>query len=77
MFIHGKDHYRTIANKIADRLKQARNAKNVTITQLAARMGVRRSLIYNIEQKKSSMNVTTMLRVCDALDLSPGKLLVN
>jgi len=75
MFIHGKAHYKEIAGRIADKLSEARKEKKVTITQLAARMGIRRSLIYNIEQKKCSMSVMTLLRFSDALGLKADKFL--
>ncbi len=75
MFIHGKEAYKETAKRLTARIVKARRDSGLTITQLANRMGIRRSLIYNHENASCSMNVITLLRMCDALGVKPDKML--
>ncbi len=75
MFIGSKEEYKKKASRLSWRFHNARKEQGLTVTQLANRMGVRRSLIYNHENGSCSMNVTTLLRMCDAMGLKPESLL--
>lgn len=76
-FIGDKPHYKRQANFLAHRVHQARKDAGLTITQLANRMGVRRSLIHNHERNDCCMNVLTYLRMCDAIGVKPEELIKN
>lgn len=75
MFIHPKAAYKQMANRLTARLSKCRADSGLTITQLANRMGIHRSLIYNHENNSCSMSVITFLRLCDALAVKPENLI--
>lgn len=60
--------------KIIDRLKLFRKEKNLSQMQLSIDAGVSISMINYIEAGKRTPTLTTLLKLCSALDINPSKL---
>lgn len=54
---------------IGTRVRQVRNALNLTLDQLAERSGVSRRMLINIEKGEANPSMTVLLRVGDALGI--------
>lgn len=63
--------------QIGERVRMARNAKNMSQAQLAAAVYVSPPYISNIEQGKQTMSITTLSSICEALEISADWLLRN
>ena len=59
---------------IGQRLQSVRVAKSITQAKLAERTGIPQSGLSNIERGKNDITVSTMIRICSALDVNPAEL---
>ena len=59
---------------IGQRLQSIRVAKNITQATLVERTGIPQSGLSNIERGKNDITVSTMIRICFALDINPAEL---
>ena len=59
---------------IGQRLQSIRIAKHVTQAELVERTGIPQSGLSNIERGKNDITVSTMVRICSALDTNPAEL---
>jgi len=51
------------------RIKEMREAKNMTVAELAEKSGLSRQLIYNLEgEKESDPKFTTLMKIAEALE---------
>ncbi|QDQ87424.1 helix-turn-helix domain-containing protein [Alcaligenaceae bacterium SJ-26] len=59
---------------VGARLRQARLAKGLSIQEVADRVGVSKSFISRFERDVVNASVSTLLKICDVLDVRPGQL---
>ena len=59
---------------IGQRLQSIRIAKSITQAELVERTGIPQSGLSNIERGKNDITVSTMIRICSALDINPAEL---
>ncbi|GAA5018147.1 hypothetical protein GCM10025734_69760 [Kitasatospora paranensis] len=64
-----------ITQALARNLKRLRNERGYTLDALAARSGVSRGMIVQIEQGRTNPSVGTVVRIADALGVSIARLL--
>ena len=69
-----EDHTRA-AVPIALAVRQLRSARSWTLDELAARSGISRRLIVQIEQAQANPSIGTLLRLADAFEVPLSKLL--
>lgn len=58
------------------KVREVREAKNLTRTQLQELSGVHQSLIWRIEHEEISPSIHTMAKICRALGVSLDELVV-
>lgn len=63
--------------RVADRLRDARKARNLSQQQLAALADTDQTFISNIESMKVNPSILTLFRLCDVLGIEPAWLLSN
>lgn len=56
---------------LADWLREQREAKGLTMRELAAKLGVPHSFVGKVEQRERRLDVVEYLIYCDALEISP------
>nr|WP_304220277.1 helix-turn-helix transcriptional regulator [Fredinandcohnia onubensis] len=59
-----------VDKNIGDRLKQIREEKGISANALEKLSGVNRATINRIEANKHSPSIGTLLKICDALDIT-------
>jgi transcriptional regulator with XRE-family HTH domain len=64
-----------VARAIASNLRRLRAARNWSLDTLAARSGVSRGMLIQIEQARTNPSVGTLVRVADSLGVSVAQLL--
>src|SRR5512133_2502359 len=69
-----EDHRRA-AVPIAFAVRRLRSARSWTLNELAARSGVSRRLVVQIEQAQANPSIGTLLRLADAFEVGLGELL--
>jgi transcriptional regulator with XRE-family HTH domain len=62
---------------MGERLRAARLARNLTLRELAQRLGVSPSMISQIETGRASPSVSTLYSIASELDVSLDELLFN
>ena len=60
--------------RIGGRLKAARQARRLTLTDVAEASGLTKGFLSKLERDQASASVAALVRVCAALDISPGSL---
>lgn len=60
---------------IGSRIAERRQALNLKVDQLAVRADVDSSNVRGYESGRSTMNLRTLVRIAEALKISPGKLI--
>lgn len=60
--------------RIGRRLRQAREAQRLTLAELATSCGLTKGFLSKIERDQATPSVASLLRMCDALELSIGEL---
>ena len=60
---------------LGGRLRAAREARGVTVAALAEQAGLTKGFISQLERGLSQASVTSLQRICAALDLPPGAIL--
>jgi quercetin dioxygenase-like cupin family protein/DNA-binding XRE family transcriptional regulator len=60
--------------RIGRRLRQAREAQRLTLAELAESCGLTKGFLSKIERDQATPSVASLLRMCDALELSIGEL---
>ena len=68
---------RQILRVIAENVKKARLAANVTQECLAEMVGVHWQTISYLEKGRYPFSVTNFIRICHALDVSPNQLIAG
>jgi transcriptional regulator with XRE-family HTH domain len=63
--------------KLGKRIKLAREKKNLTQEQLAEIVGVSNNYISNIERKYSKPSLETLIKICNALEVTPDYVLLD
>ncbi|MET7334513.1 XRE family transcriptional regulator [Nonomuraea sp. NPDC005650] len=63
-----------LTDVIASNVRAARQARDWTLDEMAARCGLSRRVIVQIEQGRSNPNIATLLRISDALGLGLPRL---
>ena len=63
-----------VARAIASNMRRLRTARNWSLDMLAARSGVSRGMLIQIEQARTNPSVGTLVRVADALGVSVAQL---
>lgn len=64
-----------IADVVADNLKRRRAEQGLSLSDLAARSGVSRAMIHQIERRQSAPTITVLWKLATALDLPFSALL--
>ena len=59
-----------VLKAIGERVRKARTAKNISQAQLAEALNISPSHMSNIELGKNAMNVTTLYKLCNLLEVS-------
>lgn len=62
-------------NYFSDKLKAVRKSKKMTQVELAKKIGVSKWAITSYEQARTYPSVETLIRICEALDISSDYLL--
>lgn len=62
---------------IGKRIKRARKSQNLTQNQLAERVDVCAAHISNIEQGRKPVSLTTLIKICNALNITADCLLLD
>src|ERR671917_2456075 len=60
--------------RIGGRLKAARQARRLTLTDVAEASGLTKGFLSKLERDQASASVAALVRVCAALGISPGSL---
>ena len=60
--------------RIGERLKSARRARRLTLTDVAEASGLTKGFLSKLERDQTSASVAALVRVCAALGISPGSL---
>ncbi len=60
---------RELTDRVASRLHQLRNSRQLTLEQLARSSGVSRAMLWQVEQGRSAPSIKVLSRVADALDV--------
>ena len=60
--------------RIGGRLKAARQARRLTLTDVAEASGLTKGFLSKLERDQASASVAALVRVCAALEISPGSL---
>jgi transcriptional regulator with XRE-family HTH domain len=65
------------APEIGGRLREARRRQGITLAQLAARTGLTKGFLSQVERDLASPSVGSLVRLCDALNIAAGGLLTG
>ena len=65
----------TPAPQIGARLREARRREGISLTELAARTGLTKGFLSQVERDLTSPSVGSLVRLCDALNIAAGDLL--
>lgn len=57
-----------------NRVKEIRELKGISITQLSVTTGISRTTIYKIEGHKTNPSLDTVIRISSGLNEEPGKI---
>jgi transcriptional regulator with XRE-family HTH domain len=63
-----------VVPRIGDRLKAVRQARRLTLTDVAEASGLTKGFLSKLERDQASASVAALVRVCAALEISPGSL---
>ena len=63
------------AKKLGENLKKIRTKKNITQTELAKTLGVDKSFVSNIENRKTNPTLSTITNLAQTLGVSTNELL--
>lgn len=63
--------------KLGVRIRTAREGKNLTQERLAELTGLSNNYISNIERKRSKPSVETLIKLCNALEITPDQVLLD
>lgn len=63
-----------VVPRIGERLKAARQARRLTLTDVAEASGLTKGFLSKLERDQASASVAALVRVCAALGISPGSL---
>lgn len=63
--------------KIGIRIKSARESKKLTQEELAELTGLTNNYISNIERTRSKPSIETLIKICNALEVTPDYLLLD
>ena len=64
-------------HQIGPMLRQRRKELNLTLAQVAERVGIAQGFLSEIERDQASPSVATLIRLCDALGVPVGSLFVT
>ena len=64
----------SIENEVLKRLKTFREERNISQLELSLQSGVSQNMITYIETGKRTPTLRTLIKLCDALKISPAKL---
>ena len=64
-------------NLFRQRLRSLRTSKNMTLEELAARASTSANYLQLIETGKRTPSITTFMKICQALDVTPNLLLLG
>lgn len=59
-------------NEIADKIRELRKKKNLTLKDLSEKTGLSVSFLSQVENNSSSLAITSLKKIADALDVSMG-----
>ncbi len=62
------------AQRLAERLREEREKRHISQIDLALDAGLSQNIVAFIETGKRSPNVLTILKICNALEISPATL---
>ena len=62
------------APRIGERLKSVRQARRLTLDEVATASGLTKGFLSKLERDQTSASVAALVRVCAALGISPGSL---
>jgi DNA-binding XRE family transcriptional regulator len=71
----GQEEYNRVAVPIAQAVHRLRTERSWTLNELAARSGISRRLIVQIEQAQANPSIGTLLRLADAFEVTLSELL--
>ena len=63
--------------KIGSRIKAARESKKLTQEELAELTGLTNNYISNIERTRSKPSIETLVKICNALEVTPDYILLD
>lgn len=63
--------------KLGDRIRTARENMNLTQERLAEITGLSNNYISNIERNQSIPSVATLVKLCNALEITPDRVLLD
>lgn len=63
-----------LLKRIGANVRKYRKLKALTIAQLSYKSGLGTTSIYEVEHGKVNSNVTTIQKIADALEITPGEL---
>ena len=67
----------TTSHQIGPMLRQRRKELNLTLAQVAERVGIAQGFLSEIERDQASPSVATLIRLCDTLGISVGSLFAS
>lgn len=67
----------TTSHQIGPMLRQRRKELNLTLAQVADRVGIAQGFLSEIERDQASPSVATLIRLCDALGIAVGALFTS
>jgi transcriptional regulator with XRE-family HTH domain len=70
-----QEEHKRVAVPIAHAVRRLRSARSWTLDELAARSGISRRLIVQIEQAQANPSIGTLLRLADAFEVTLSELL--
>lgn len=70
-----QDNDRELIDRVAVRLHELRNERQLTLDQLARASGVSRAMLWQVEQGRSAPTIKVLARVADALSVPIGAFL--
>lgn len=62
---------------LGDELRKARQAREMTQEELGFKAGISRNYVSLLELNQKSPTVHTLMKICDVLGISAGKLLLK
>jgi transcriptional regulator with XRE-family HTH domain len=73
--VRGQEEYNRVAVTIAQAVHRLRTERSWTLNELAARSGISRRLIVQMEQAQANPSIGTLLRLADAFEVTLSELL--